>query len=117
MTPTEIISIITLVALLGGIIGGYLAYRTGLSKTKDVIAAQVINFLKTENEVLQQKVERVEKQYETQVVENKLLHQQFAFVIDVMSKSYGLIISFSDDILRIQDKTGQSTFSRNGNAP
>jgi len=82
------LTIINLIVIIAGAIGGYLAYRAAFSRAKDEITERVTGLLKTENEVLQRRVKTVEGRL-------RLLINWFA--------KQGVVIEFDGESLTIRD--------------
>ena|SRR5579872_1391679 len=89
------LSIIELIIIIAGVIGGALALRSGFVRAKDEITERVTGLLKTENDLLQRRVKVVEGQL-------RLLIRYFG--------KQGVQIAFDGDDMTVRDtKTGAVT--------
>lgn len=89
------LTVINLVILISVTIGGYLAFRTGFTRTSQEVQERVIGAQKEENEVLQRRLSRLEAEH------NRL--NSLMLLVVVTFKKRGIIIEFDNDMVTIRD--------------
>lgn len=95
---TSIIAILNLFLLLGAPIGIYIAIKTSAASTASTIQERVRQALNDENKLLQERLERVEK-------DNIRLNKLFLLVIQIFKKVYGADLEISGDMVILRDPT------------
>lgn len=95
---TGILTIINLAILIAAPIGVYIAIRSSASSAASSIQERVRQALHDENELLQERVTRVEK-------ENARLNKLFTLVIAVLKKVYGADLEIDGDMVVLRDPT------------
>lgn len=97
-------SILNTLFLIAAMVGGYMAIRSGKHRASGEIQAQAIDALKAELDVLQRRLEQLEK-------ENTRLNQIMSLIKSAMSKR-GLVVTIDGDLVTIQDGHGGSQVGR-----
>lgn len=105
---TNLIASLPIIALIISIltlIGSFIALKTGYGRTASDIQTSVISALKTENEVLQDRVARLEKDVLEEKAESRRLNNLIALVIETLAKR-GTTIEIENDLIVVRESSG-----------
>lgn len=94
-----IITIANFIILVGGGIIGFLALRSSLAKSENEIKERIMNDLGKENEILRNRVQRLE-------TENKLQGKQMQLIITTLKKLFGIELDIDDDVITLRSANG-----------
>lgn len=94
-----ILTLANLVILVGGGIGGFFALRSSLAKSADEIKDRVMNDLGKENEVLRNRVQRLE-------AENRRQAKLMQLLITTFKKLHSIEIDIEDDVITLRSANG-----------
>lgn len=93
------LTIINLLVLIGGSIAGFFTVRSAISKANSDTQERVRNALHDENELLQARVQRVEK-------ENRRLDRLMQLLVVMLKKTYDIDLEIDEDVLIFRSKSG-----------
>lgn len=97
----NILSILNLVLVIGLAIGGWVAFRYGVTRTANEVQERVINALESEINALKNRLSELEK-------ENARLTQVIA-IIRTSLRRRGVFITIDGEMVSIRDKAGKTT--------
>ncbi|GCF11217.1 hypothetical protein [Dictyobacter arantiisoli] len=100
----NVVSALNLLLTLAGIIGGIIAYRSGIARSANQIQERVINALEVEMNSMRCKLEDM-----------KAENTRLCVLIDTICaalRKRGLAVSIDGDMVSISDGHGQSTTTR-----
>lgn len=89
------LSILSVVLTLCGLVGGFLAFKSGISRTANEVQERVINALQQEINVLHTRLSDLES-------ENKRLDQVLFTLCEALKKR-GLVVSIEGNIVTVSD--------------
>jgi uncharacterized protein (UPF0335 family) len=101
MTTTDvtlILSIGSFLLVVLGLIGGYVALRSSITKTAIEIQEKIIGALHAENELLQDRIDRLEQ-------ENKRMNDLMQTVISIFEKR-GVVVEIVGELVQVKDRDG-----------
>jgi hypothetical protein len=101
-TLTGWLAIANLIILVFGSIGGMLAFRSALAKAENDVQSRVRDALSAENELLQSRVNRLEK-------DNRRLNKLLQLIAQTLKKTHGIELEADDGMVILRDSTGQHT--------
>lgn len=104
MNLTDLLAIGEFVVLICTIVGGWFAIRSAVTKSALDVSVRVREDLAAENRLLQDKIERLEK-------DNKRL-QQIVYTIRHALKRRGLHIEIEGEYITVVDANGQADSTR-----
>lgn len=88
-------SIVSLILTISGIIGGYVAFKYGISRTANDVQEHVISALRSEIDVMRDRIADLEQ-------ENVRLDQIILTICEALKKR-GLIVSIEGNIVTVSD--------------
>lgn len=94
-----ILTLANLIILVGGGIGGFLSLRSSLAKSKDEIKERVLNDLSKENEILRNRVQRLE-------AENKRQAKLIQLLVTTLKKTHGIELDIEEDVVTLRSPNG-----------
>ncbi len=100
----DLLSTVNFALTVGGIIGGVIAYRSGVERSANQVQESVITALDAELSSLRSKIDDM-----------KAENTRLCLIIDTICTALrrrGLAVSIDGDIVSINDQQGQSTMSR-----
>jgi hypothetical protein len=100
----DLLSTINFVLILTGIVGGMIAYRSGVERSANEVQERVISALNVEMSSMRAKIDDL-----------KADNMRLSLIIDticVALRRRGLAVSIDGDIVSISDQQGQSTMAR-----
>lgn len=97
----NVLSILNLVLVIGLGIGGWAAFRYGITRTANEVQERVINALESEINALKNRLSELEK-------ENARLTQVIA-IIRTSLRRRGVFITIDGEMVSIRDKAGKTT--------
>lgn len=98
-TLTGWLAIINLIFLVAGGIGGTLVFRSSLRKAENDVQERVLQAMSTENELLQSRVNRLEK-------ENRRLNRVLKLLASTLKKTHGIELEIDDETIYVRGQTG-----------
>ena len=98
-TFTSVLTIVNLVIVIGLMLGGYIAIRSGVARSGQEIQERIKQAFKDENELLQSRVKRLE-------AENKRLNSLMQLVVAALKKTHGINLEISEDMILYRDASG-----------
>lgn len=98
-TLTGWLAIINLIFLVCGGIGGALVFRSSLRKAESDVQERVLAAMSTENELLQSRVNRVEK-------ENRRLNRVLSLLAVTLKKTHGIELEIDEETIYIRAQSG-----------
>lgn len=96
------LTIINLIVLISGSIGGTLVFRSSLRKAENDVQERVREALSAENELLQSRINRVEK-------ENRRLNKLIQLIVTVLKKTLNAELEVDGDIVYLRTPQGTHT--------
>lgn len=96
MNISDVMVIANLVLIVGGIIGGYIVIRSQVANSEQVIGDRVRDALVAENQLLADRLDRLEK-------ENKHLTKVMRLITDTFKKTHGIIIEVDDEMIILRE--------------
>lgn len=100
----DLLSTVNFALTVGGIIGGVIAYRSGVERSANQVQESVISALDAELSSLHHKIDDM-----------KAENTRLCLIIDTICaalRSRGLAVSIDGDIVSISDSRGKSTMTR-----
>jgi hypothetical protein len=100
----DLLSTVNFALTVGGIVGGVIAYRSGVERSANQVQESVIAALDAELNSLHHKIDDM-----------KAENTRLCLIIDTICaalRSRGLAVSIDGDIVSISDRRGQSTMTR-----
>lgn len=94
-TLTGWLTIVNLIIIVLGTIGGALVFRSSLRKAENDVQERVREALSVENELLQSRVNRLER-------ENKRLNQLIRLIISTLKKTHAIDLEVNEDIVVVR---------------
>lgn len=105
-----ILSVISMLLTVCGILGGFWAFRNGMTKTANEVQERVIHALETEMQSMRQRLDDMKD-------ENTRLRLIIETICAAL-KSYGMLITIDGDMVSIRDiSSGGTTTARIHTAP
>ena len=101
---TNTLSIFSILLTICGILGGIVAFRSGISRTANEVQERVINALESELAQLRQRLDDLKE-------ENTRLKHTIETICAAL-KSRGLAVTIEGDMVSIHDGSGSSTTTR-----
>lgn len=101
-TLTGWLTIINLIVLVVGGIAGALVFRSQLAKAESDVQERVRNALSAENELLQSRINRLEK-------DNKRLNKLIDLIISTLKKTHRIEIEIDGDTVMVRTQSGTHT--------
>lgn len=98
-TPTEWLAIVNFVLLIATMVGGTLVFRSSMASAERDVQKRVSDALEVENEVLQKRFERVEK-------DNRKLEKLMQLIIITLKKMHGIELEIDDDVITLRSAAG-----------
>lgn len=105
LTVTEILSLLSFLIVVIGLIGGYFSLTTVLAKSKTEIGDRIRDDLSEENNLLRSRVQRVEE-------ENKRLHRVMGLVIQTLKKTQRIDLEIDGDVVTLRYPNGNIQVNR-----
>lgn len=99
-----ILTLANLIILVGGGIGGFITLRSSLAKTKDEIKERVLNDLGKENEVLRNRVQRLE-------AENRRQAKLMKLIVTSLKKMHDIDLDIDEDVITLRSGNNVSRVS------
>jgi hypothetical protein len=99
ITLTNLLTLVNLLCLVGGLIGGYIVLRSSITKTKDEVQDRVRDALIAENALLNKRLDRMD-------IESKKQARVLALIITTMKKLYGIEIDIDEDAITLKSTNG-----------
>ncbi len=93
------LTIINLIVLIGGAIGGIWAFRSALSKAESGVQTRVREALSAENELLRGRVQRLE-------AENKQQGRILQLIITSLKKLHHIEIDIDENVITLRSPNG-----------
>jgi len=96
-----ILSVISIILTIGGLLGGFFAFRNGMAKTANEVQERVINALESEINNLRQRLDDMKDE-----------NVRLRLIIDTICaalKSRGLAVTIDGDMVSIHDARGSTT--------
>lgn len=98
-TLTGWLTIVNLIFLVAGGIGGTFVFRSSLRKAENDVQERVRDALSAENELLQSRVNRLEK-------ENRRLHRVLQLLASTLKKTHGIELEIDDETIYVRTQAG-----------
>ena len=98
-TLTGWLTIANLLILVIGSIAGTIVFRSALAKAESDVQERVRNALSAENDLLQSRVNRLEK-------DNKRLNKLIDLIISTLAKKHRIDIEIDGDIVTVRTQNG-----------
>lgn len=98
---TNFITIAQFILLVAGIIGGYIVIRSTIAKSESEVQDRVREALSTENELLQSRLDRVEK-------DNRRLENLIQTIIMLLRKTH-IDLEIDGNVVTIRSPSGTRT--------
>lgn len=108
MNLANLLTIANLLLLVSGIIGGYIVVRSAISKAESDVQSRVREALSAENELLQARVARLEK-------ENRRVESLMQLLIATLRKTHHIEIEIDGDVITLRSPGGGTHVSRMAN--
>ena len=102
-------SIVSLILTVCGIVGGYVAFRYGITRTANDVQEHVINALSSEIDVMRDRIEDLEN-------ENLRLDQVILTICEALKKR-GLIMHIEGNIVTVSDGHETQSVRIQGSSP
>ena len=102
--PTDILNILSILSLIltiAGIIGGIVAFKSGAVRTANEVQGRVIDALESEVHALQLRIKDIE--------EHSQRYQQLLETLCAALKLRGLTVHIDDHLITIIDQTSSTT--------
>lgn len=96
---SAILAIVNLVVIIAGIIAGRVVLKTTIAKSENEIKERVMNDLSKENEVLRNRLQRVE-------TENKQQDRIMRLIISTLKKLYDIELDVDEDTITLRSANG-----------
>ena len=97
-------------------LGGYMVLRSSIAKTNVEMQNHVRNALKDENELLQGRIERLEKDVLEAKAESMRVSDLMSLLIETLEKR-GIIVEIDGDMVIVKDTSGSSVTVRQKKPP
>lgn len=101
-TLTGWLTIANLIILVLGGLGGTFVFRSALARAENDVQERVRDALSAENELLQGRVNRLER-------DNKRLNRLIELIISTLSKKHRIDIEIDGDIVTVRTQSGTHT--------
>lgn len=102
MTPAEWFAFANLVLAVGIIVGGYIGVRSAIAKSEVAVQARVREALHDENELLQSRVTRLEK-------ENRRLSRIVQLIAATLKRTHGIELEVDEEVVHLRTSSGTHT--------
>lgn len=99
MSLASVLAIVNLVLVVGGVVGGYIVMRSAIARTESDVQTRVREALHDENELLQARVMRVER-------ENKRLQDLIQLLIEMLKKTQQIDLDIDGEIITLRSPSG-----------
>ena len=106
----QILTVANLLILLAVTFGGYFALKSALARSEIDVQTRVRDALSAENNLLQKRVERLEK-------ENKRLENLLQLVVTTLNNTHHIDLEIDGDMITMRSPSGGTHVSRINNAP
>lgn len=94
------LAIANFIVVIAGFVGGVLALRSAKGQTESTIQERVREALTTENELLQNQINRLKQ-------DNRRLTRIIQLIVSTLKKSHGIDLEIDEDALTLRDQGGQ----------
>lgn len=102
---TEILSVLSFVIVIGGIIAGYFSLTTVLAKSKAEISDRIRDDLSEENNLLRSRMQRVEE-------DNKHLRRIMELIVQTLKKAQKIDLEIDGDVVTLRYPNGNIQVNR-----
>ncbi len=98
-----ILTIVNLLLIVAGAVGAYIVLRSGISRASLEVQERVRTALLDENTLLNNRVNRVEKDNQQLKEDDQQLKELLSTMISALKQQHGLIVTIDGDLVTIKD--------------